>query len=252
MPPTFVAALPRRFKWSGRLTHVPVTHQRLPLPLQRRNLSSSTTSPGGSARVVATASTSGAVTTLRLASPPVNILDLATLGSLRASLESARTARTAVVLTGSDTIFSAGLDIKEMHLPQRDRFHRYFAEVQSLFFELFLHPSPVVAAISGPAPAGGTWLACCAFYRVCSSSSKAVLGLNETLIGVVAPSYVAEPFMRLVGRGVGEQLLTRGVLLPPSESLRLGLVDEVVAPEEVVTRAQIVAAELAAIPYAAR
>ena len=125
------------------------------------------------------------VTVLRLANPPVNVLDTKTITALRAALSSPANATNALVLAGAEGIFSAGLDIREMYQPEDERFRAYFANVQALFFELFMHSSPVVAAITGASPAGGCWLACCSDYRIISNSPRAVIGLNETHIGVV-------------------------------------------------------------------
>ncbi|HKZ73091.1 MAG TPA: enoyl-CoA hydratase/isomerase family protein, partial [Steroidobacteraceae bacterium] len=77
------------------------------------------------------------------------------------------------------------------------------------------------------------------------------IGLNEVQVGLYPGPIIHRAFERLVGTRRAASLLVRGALLGPDEALAAGLVDEVVAPEDVVTRALAFAGELASLPASA-
>ena len=128
---------------------------------------------------------------------------------------------------------------------------RYIKAVQDVFVELYNYPKPVIAAIGGAAPAGGCWLALQCDYRIMTNTvPNAVIGLNETKLGIVAPMYFQEPLIRTVGFRHADRLLQLGSLVKPDEALKLGLVDMLHAEPEAA--ALQVAKEWMAIPTAAR
>ena len=98
--------------------------------------------------------------------------------------------------------------------------------VQEIFLQLYAFPKPVVAALTGAAPAGGCWLALLADHRVGVDDARAVIGLNETALGIIAPFYFATPLTHLVGHRVADRMLQLGLLVPPREAERVGLLDE--------------------------
>jgi len=101
---------------------------------------------------------------------------------------------------------------------------------------------PVVAALTGHAPAGGCVLALCCDYRVMARSADPakpyVIGLNEVQVGLVAPEGIQRLMRRVVGRHRAGVLLTGGQLVSAERALEIGLVDELAdgAPQ-VVERA---------------
>jgi enoyl-CoA hydratase/carnithine racemase len=107
-------------------------------------------------------------------------------------------------------------------------------------------PVPVIFALTGHCPAGGTVLAIHGDYRVMALGDFR-LGLNEVQVGLFPGPVIHDAFHRLVG-GHAAQLLTRGALIDPATALRVGLVDELCEATQCVTRALAVARELCALP----
>ncbi len=194
-------------------------------------------------------SSEGTVTLLRLAHGKASALDVELCAALEAELVAGEQAGSALVLIGSGGIFSAGVDLFRMLAEGTPYVERFLPALDALLRRLLAYPRPVVAAVNGHALAGGWILACGADYRVVTSG-KAKLGLPELQVGVPFPPYALET-ARL---GTPPHLLNAMVLASrtfgPEEALRHGLVDELVAPEELEARALAVARELAAVPAA--
>jgi enoyl-CoA hydratase/carnithine racemase len=182
------------------------------------------------------------VAVLRLDNPKVNALSSALL----AQLEAAAIALTedppgAVVVTGGDRIFAAGADISEFGGPDEARvvgggFVRALDAVASI-------PRCVVAAISGFALGGGCELALACDMRIASERAK--LGQPEILLGIIPGGGGTQRLARLVGPAKAKDMILTGRQVGAEEALRIGLVDEVVAPEALHDRAYALAAELA-------
>lgn len=194
----------------------------------------------------------GPVREIRLAKPPVNALsadfvdaiDGALAGAFAAG-EDGGTVR-AVVLSGQPGMFSAGLDVREV-MASSASLRRLMLAFWRLQQRIALAPLPVVAALTGHAPAGGTVLAILCDHRV-MAEGRFRMGLNEVQVGLFPGETIYRCFERLVGTGRAAALLPQGAMLSPAEALAAGLVDEVVAPERVVARALEIAAGLAALP----
>jgi len=180
---------------------------------------------------------------LRLARAPVNALDPALCNELRDAIAVAVADGAAgLVLSGNEKVFSAGLDVPHLLALGDDRPALHAA--WGAFFEaaraLAASPVPVVAAITGHAPAGGCVLALCCDYRVMAISDDPArpfrLGLNETQVGLVAPRGIQHLMERAVGKHRAGVLLATGELVDAEKALALGLVDELVAASQVVAR----------------
>jgi 3,2-trans-enoyl-CoA isomerase len=201
---------------------------------------------------------------IALNAPPVNALSSEVLSALAAAIRAAeadKSCRGLVLASASSSTsgqgplrpFSAGLDIREMAGATEVSFARFWGSVQDVFCALWPSTLPIVAAIDGPAPAGGCWLGLLSDARVLVDTPKAVMGLNEVALGIVAPSWFATPLERVVGARRAESMLCEGSLLSPSDALRAGLVDEVApAGGAVLTAAAARATRLALVPAAAR
>jgi enoyl-CoA hydratase/carnithine racemase len=98
-------------------------------------------------------------------------------------------------------------------------------------------PLPVVAAITGHAPAGGCVLALCSHWRVMAQGSFKI-GLNEVAVGVRVPEPIWSVARHALGPRVAERMCTGAELFDSETAQRLGLVDELVPAEEVVPRAR--------------
>ncbi len=100
---------------------------------------------------------------------------------------------------------------------------------------------PVVAALTGHAPAGGCVLALCCDYRVMARSPDPAhpvsIGLNETEVGLVAPEGIQRLLRRVIGAHRAERLLVAGELVSAERALEIGLIDELADAQRVVARA---------------
>ncbi|MGN6152524.1 MAG: enoyl-CoA hydratase/isomerase family protein [Lysobacteraceae bacterium] len=186
----------------------------------------------------------GAIRCLRLARPPVNALNPELCRALIAAIEGAHgDGVSGLVLAGSPKIFSAGLDVPYL-LSLGDARDAVLEAWQAFFGvarRLAESRIPVVAALTGHAPAGGCVMALCSDYRVMARSEDPskpfALGLNETQVGLVVPEGIQQLMRRVVGDHRAERLLVAGEMVTAERALAIGLVDELVAVDEVVPRA---------------
>jgi Delta3-Delta2-enoyl-CoA isomerase len=193
---------------------------------------------------------------LKFQSPPVNTLTREVLKELLQKLRTLNgdeTVKGVVVSSGVSNVFSAGLNLHELHCTDVEKLKSYLDLVQKTFLALYPFPKPMVAAMTGASPAGGLWLSLCADHRIAVDNDRYKMGLNEATIGIIAPFYFAIPLAHCVGPRVSERMLQLGQLLTPKEALKVGLVDELKAtPEECEKAAVDVAAQYAAMPFEAR
>ena len=193
----------------------------------------------------------GGVRELRLARPPVNALNPALMTALRDALRAAVSAGCgAIVLSGAPGRFSGGLDVPELLRLERSDIRATWELFFALLKDVACSPVPVVAALTGHSPAGGTVLAIGADYRVLAEGPYLV-GLNEVQVGLPLPEVIHRLLVHVVGARQAERLAVAGLLVEPAEALRVGLVDEVLALDEVIPRAVGWATGLVGRPAAA-
>ncbi|MEA2603640.1 MAG: hypothetical protein QOF89_4632 [Acidobacteriota bacterium] len=179
----------------------------------------------------------GDVRELRLDRPPANALSPELIASLRSAVESAPEAGAkALVLSGAPGRFSGGLDVP--HLIQLDRaaIAATWRDFYGLMRGLAASPIPVAAAITGHSPAGGAVISIFCDARFMAEGEFRI-GLNEVQVGLPMPPVIYHALRRLVGPREAEHLCVTAQLVPAAEARRIGLVDELVAPEGVVARA---------------
>lgn len=184
------------------------------------------------------------IVTLRLAHGKASAMDVELMEALAGELDAASDAR-AIVLTGTGSIFSAGVDLFRLTnegAPYVERFYPLLRDVIQKLFEL---PVPVVAAANGHAIAGGCILVCASDYRLMADGNGRI-GVPELLVGVPFPDIVLK-VLQFAVPNVGPLVFT-GRTLPPREALAAGLIDEVVEPAALMDRAYALATQFAAIP----
>jgi methylglutaconyl-CoA hydratase len=163
------------------------------------------------------------------------------------ALEEAATADIRVlILTGAGEAFCSGLDLSELQTmgSKSAAEHRIHAErIGRLFLALYELPIPTIAAVHGPAIAGGTGLAMVCDFTFATPASK--FGFTEVRIGFV-PALVSAFLSLQVGDKRCRDLLLTGRLFDAAEAHELGLVTEVVSHGELMTRAQGLAETLLA------
>jgi 3,2-trans-enoyl-CoA isomerase len=180
----------------------------------------------------------GDIHELRLNRPPVNALSPELLLAISEGVREApgRGAR-AVILSGREGMFSAGLDVPVLLELDRealgDSMEDFFGAMEALADSAV----PVAAAITGHSPAGGAILALFCDWRV-MAEGPFTIGFNEVRVGIPMPEVVVALARRTVGPRMAEKLCVSGRLLEPPEALEVGLVDELAAVEDVVETAR--------------
>jgi enoyl-CoA hydratase len=174
---------------------------------------------------------------------PVNALDLELLGAVPDALAAVADAR-AVVLTGSGRSFSAGVDLKRIVDGGPSYVEKFLPALRLAALTLFEHPKPVVAAVNGHALAGGCVLAAACDLRLMSSGT---IGLTELAAGVPFPTVPLEIMRHAVGPALDALVLGAG-RLTPAMATSIGLVHEVVEPDQLLAAALDKADGLCAAP----
>jgi enoyl-CoA hydratase/carnithine racemase len=192
-----------------------------------------------------------AVAEIRMDRPPANALNRELVERLLAALETARMdGAHAIILTGRPGMFSGGLDVPELITQDRRQIEAFWGLFFALTRQLAGSPIPVIAAISGHAPAGGAVLALQCDWRI-GVTGQFRIGLNEVRVGLPVPSTILLCLEQVVGPRVARRLATRGELLLMDAAAAIGLVDELVAPDELLSTALKRANELLALPQVA-
>jgi enoyl-CoA hydratase len=187
------------------------------------------------------------ILTLRLAHGKASALDIELLDGLRHELDGVADDVRALILTGTGSIFSAGVDLFRLTHGGADYVRGFLPLLSRVVRELFAFPKPVVAAANGHAIAGGCVLVLAADARLMAAGAGRI-GLPELLVGVPFPAAPLEIVRFAVPRDKVQSLVYTGRTLLPEEALTAGLVDEVVPAENLLARAQEVARQLALIP----
>ncbi|XP_067621613.1 enoyl-CoA delta isomerase 1, mitochondrial-like [Eurosta solidaginis] len=172
------------------------------------------------------------IATLTLNRPPVNSLNLELLTDIRDSIKDAESnkCKGLILTSSSKSVFSAGLDIMEMYQPKEERLKSFWTTLQSTWMTLYGSSLPTAAAINGHAPAGGCLLATSCEYR--AMLPNFTIGLNETLLGIVAPNWFMQSYLNVLPRRVAELALTQGKMFATTEAKQVGLVDDIVNTKE--------------------
>jgi len=137
-----------------------------------------------------------------------------------------------ILSSSNPSIFSAGIDLKELYSPCPERLPKFWTAFQNLFVDLYGSRLAVIGAIEGHAPAAGCMLAMACDYRIMAASvpgeAPFKIGLNETRFGIVAPPWMAQLMIRTIGFRKAEHALSLGTLFTPENARNIGLVDELV------------------------
>ena len=176
--------------------------------------------------------------TIRLDRPPMNALNRQLQEEIRAAARAASVDSSvkAVIVYGGEKVFAAGADIKEMAELSAAQMAAIAGELQSALGSLAEIPKPVVAAVTGYALGGGLEVALGADRRIVGDNVK--LGVPEVLLGVIPGGGGTQRLARLIGPSRAKDMGFTGRFVGADEALRIGLVDEVVAPDEVYNAAR--------------
>jgi enoyl-CoA hydratase len=179
------------------------------------------------------------VAVLRIEHGRVGALDVELLDALT---EAVTASDRALVVTGSGSAFSAGVDLRRILDGGRAYTEELLAALSRTFRAVFDHPRPTVAAVNGHAIAGGCVLALACDLRLMSGGR---IGLTELTVGVPFPTSALEIVRHALGARAG-QVLLGAQTVDREQALALGMADELTEPGELLPRALALASELAA------
>jgi enoyl-CoA hydratase len=177
----------------------------------------------------------------------LNALSAATLSQLDTAFAALRhddDVRVILVTGAGDRAFASGADIAELErFTPRDgaAFHM---RAQETFRRIETFAKPVIACIRGFALSGGCELAMACTLRIAASDAK--FGHPEVRFGLTASYGGTQRLPRIVGRSAALKLLLTGEIISAEEALRIGLIDEIVPPAQLMQRAGQLAAAIAA------
>ena len=171
-----------------------------------------------------------------------NIFDAATMDSLREHLdaiENDASLNGVIVTSAKKSIFIAGADLQTLlRQAQTGELRAFIAEGQRVFNRLAALKVPTVAAIHGACAGGGYEITLACDHRVASNDPATKIGLPETTLGLLPAWGGATRLPRLIGLGPAADVILKGKLHSADEALKIGLVDEVVAPDQLMAAAR--------------
>src|SRR5713101_6794342 len=149
-----------------------------------------------------------------------------------------------LILTGAGKAFSSGMDLDNLKTligrsPEQNL--QDSNAMVRMFRTLYEFPKVTIAAVNGAAIAGGTGLALLCDFTLAVPEAK--FGYTEVRIGFV-PAIVSTFLLRQVGEKQARDLLLTGIIIGADEAARIGLINEVVAPENLLAKAGELAAML--------
>src|SRR5437764_10249055 len=177
----------------------------------------------------------------------LNALNMATMEELRAAFHEIKNdaGLRVVILTGAgEKAFIAGADIGELAQHNAVSGKEYTHRGQSVLNLIENLGKPVIACINGFALGGGCEIATACTLRLASESAK--LGQPEVKLGIIPGYGGTQRLPRLVGKGIAMQLVLTGEMITAQEAHRIGLVNEVTPPADLIPRAEAIAAKIIA------
>ncbi len=188
------------------------------------------------------------VATITLQRPPMNALNRQMQIQIRdaARTVAGRSDVRAVVIHGGPKVFAAGADVKEMAAWSYADAATETVDLSDCFTAVAEIPQPTIAAVTGYALGGGLELAMCCDLRVCGDNAR--LGQPEIMLGIIPGAGGTQRLPRLIGPSRAKELIFTGRYVDAAEAHRIGLVDQVVLPDDVLDSAQELAQRLAAGP----
>ena len=187
----------------------------------------------------------GRVAVVTMTTNPVNAQNRAFFADLHEAFDRLERdhPKSPVVLTGTGTRFSAGLDLGEhfqLFAGDPAAVASWFRDYRATNMRLFTYPRPTVAAMNGHAFAGGLITAAVCDHRV-AVADGARFGLNEVPIGIPMPAVYVRMLAYAWGEPVSARTCLRGEVFAPAQAHALGMVHELVPAGELLDRAVAIA-----------
>ncbi len=185
------------------------------------------------------------IATITLNNGKVNALSSELIKDLNQALDQAEADRAVVILTGQKGILSGGYDLKTMR-SSAENATNLVAQGSTLTRRMLAHPQPIIVACPGHAVAKGAFLLLACDYRIGVDGAFSI-GLNEVKIGMTMHHVgIALARNRLTPRAF-ERAVINAEMFNPQTAITVGFLDELVAAEELLPRAEAVAKQLQTI-----
>jgi 3-hydroxyacyl-CoA dehydrogenase/enoyl-CoA hydratase/3-hydroxybutyryl-CoA epimerase len=172
-----------------------------------------------------------------------NIFDGATMSELSEhvdAIERDESLRGLIITSAKKSIFIAGADLKTLlKQAQTGDLRDFIAEGQRVFNRIAALKFPSVAAIHGACAGGGYEITLACDWRVASDDPATRIGLPETTLGLIPAWGGSTRLPRLIGEENAAEVILKGKLYSASEALKLGLVDEVAARDQLLDAARL-------------
>jgi 3-hydroxyacyl-CoA dehydrogenase/enoyl-CoA hydratase/3-hydroxybutyryl-CoA epimerase/enoyl-CoA isomerase len=185
----------------------------------------------------------------------VNKFDAATVSELRAAVDvlSGLSGVSGLILSSGKGQFIVGADVTEfggMFLQSEDEIAGYLGQVNDIFSDIEDLPFPTVTAINGTALGGGLEVCLATDFRVIST--QASIGLPEVKLGIFPGFGGTVRLPRLIGADNAIEIIAGGKTIRPDAALKMGAVDAVVAPEQLMDAARDILAQADGLGWQAR
>lgn len=142
--------------------------------------------------------------------------------------------KSAIITGAGAKAFVAGADITEFAGLSKEQAMALSKKGQEVFFKIENSPKPIVAAVNGFALGGGCELAMACHFRLASDNAK--FGQPEVNLGLIPGYGGTQRLTQLVGKGKSMEIQMTAALVDATEALRLGLVNHVTTPENLITK----------------
>lgn len=190
----------------------------------------------------------GNLALLTLDDGKANALNGRSLDALEAALDEAEAAD-ALVVAGRPGFYSGGLDIKTLPTLPEEELVSVLEQFARIMLRLFVHPRPVLGAVTGHAIAGGAVLMLTTDYASAAQGPFRI-GLNETAINIGLPRFIIEMARLRIAPPSLHAVVVEGRLFDPAGAQRAGFLEDVLDPERLVPELVERAEKLAALPAA--
>jgi len=177
---------------------------------------------------------------LQLDNGKVNAINTPLLLDIRKALKELDANQTikGAILAGRPNAFSAGLDVMSLATMNEEESIHFWESYMYVLQALVKFSKPLVCAITGYAPAGATILTLCTDYRIMAKGAKHVVGMHEFKMHMQIPEMLCDVYAYHLGEIRAWKAVQQAKLFNSDEALAIGLVDESVAAEDVLPRAE--------------
>ena len=154
-----------------------------------------------------------------------------------------------VVLAGKPNCFCAGLDVKLLATSDHAGLREFFGAYLSALQTMVRFDKPLVAAVTGFAPAGGTIIALTADYRIMARGDKHTVGMNEFNMSLQIPKMMGDIFAYYTGEARAWKNVQQASMYTAEQAIPLGLIDEATEVDQVLPRAEAYCRQLMQVHY---